>query len=341
MTVPFSALTDPAAGGAKTKVGAYSIDNQVLSSIKKASQSTGVDFGYLMAQAAQESSFQADAKASTSSATGLYQFIDSTWLTMMRSHGAKHGFADLADSIQSDGRGGATVADPNLKKAILELRKDPKVSAVIGAEFALTNKEHLEGELGRKVGSTELYLAHFLGANGATRFLKAIERNAALPAADLMPQAASANRNVFYDRATGQPRTVGDIYQLFARSIENKQAQFGGVQAPAAPEPTAPVAVAQAPSAPAAGGTFAMTRAAPSTTVGNSGADLSGPSLSLLSILALAALDAPDPSGAFGTTGRETEDGRTITSDGRVSRRPKAPGLSDGSAAKRTLDRSI
>src|SRR6185295_18663106 len=108
-----------------------------------------------------ESSFQADAKASTSSATGLYQFLDSTWLNMMRSHGAKHGFADLAERIQTDSRGGITVADPNVKKAILDLRKDPKVSAVIGAEFALTNKEHLEGELGRKVGSTELYLAHF------------------------------------------------------------------------------------------------------------------------------------------------------------------------------------
>src|SRR5262249_55448168 len=97
----------------------------------------------------------------------------------------------------------------------------------------------LEGELGRKVGSTELYLAHFLGANGAGRFLKAIERNAATPAADLLPQAASANRSVFYDRATGQPRTVGDIYQLFARSIETKQTQFadanGGMPKDAAP----------------------------------------------------------------------------------------------------------
>src|ERR1043165_6766087 len=120
MTVPFSALTDLAAqGGKTTKVGGYNIDNAVLHGIKKASQSTGVDFGYLMAQAAQESSFQADAKASTSSATGLYQFLDSTWPSIMQPHGGKHGFADLADRIQADGRGGATVADPSVKKAIL------------------------------------------------------------------------------------------------------------------------------------------------------------------------------------------------------------------------------
>src|SRR5215468_5907726 len=116
MTVPFSGLAEPGTKQAG-KVGGYNIDNAVLTGIKNASKSTGVDFGYLMAQAAQESSFQADAKASTSSATGLYQFLDSTWLSMMRSHGAKHGFADLADRIQSDGRGGATVADPSVKKA--------------------------------------------------------------------------------------------------------------------------------------------------------------------------------------------------------------------------------
>jgi hypothetical protein len=337
MTVPFSGLADPTAGAKTVKVGAYSIDNAVLSSIKKASQSTGVDFGYLMAQAAQESSFQADAKASSSSATGLYQFLDSTWLSMMRTHGAKHGFADLAERIQTDSRGGVTVADPSVKKAILDLRKDPKVSAVIGAEFALSNKEQLEGDLGHKVGSTELYLAHFLGAGGASRFLKAIERNAATPAADLLPQAAAANRNVFYDRATGQPRTVGDIYKLFARSIETKQTQFADAHglAPqdAAPAPSAPTTVAA--STLGAPGPAGFLKSAPSTTSSISGPDISGPSLSLLSILAMAALDAADPSTPFGT--HETADGRTIHSDGRVTRKPQAPGL----ATKPQFDHSI
>src|SRR5258706_2280242 len=215
MTVPFSGLSEPGTNKSG-KAGGYNIDNAVLTGIKQASKSTGVDFGYLMAQAAQESSFQADARATTSSATGLYQFLDSTWLSMMRTHGAKYGFADLASSIQSDGRGGFSVTDASHKQQILDLRKDPKVSAVIGAEFALSNKEHLEGELGRRVGSTELYLAHFLGAGGASRFLKAIERNTSQPAADLLPQAAAANRGVFYDRDTGRARTVRDIYKLFS-----------------------------------------------------------------------------------------------------------------------------
>jgi soluble lytic murein transglycosylase-like protein len=346
MTVPFSGLGDPGATGSKSsKVGNYNIDHAVLSGIKSASKSTGVDFGYLMAQAAQESSFQADARASTSSATGLYQFLDSTWLSMMRTHGAKYGFADMADRIQPDGRGGFAVNDPSQKQKILDLRKDPKVSAVIGAEFALSNKEQLEADLGHKVGSTELYLAHFLGAGGASRFLKGIERNATQPAADLLPQAAEANRAVFYDRTTGRPRTVGDIYQLFANSIESKQSQFAGL-----PEPqpvAAPTTVAVASAAPRHSGAPAVfaSSAPPSTTstlsAGGS-TDRVGASLSLLSILALATLDAPDPTSAL--NGREA-DGRLVHSDGRITRADgsathRDPATSDPTR-KRTLDQSI
>jgi hypothetical protein len=344
MTVPFSGLGDPAANGSKSsKVGGYNIDHAVLTGIKNASKATGVDFGYLMAQAAQESSFQADARAGSSSATGLYQFLDSTWLSMMRSHGAKYGFADLADRIQSDGRGGFSVTDASSKQKILDLRKDPKVSAVIGAEFALSNKETLESELGHKVGSTELYLAHFLGAGGASRFLKAIERNANQPAADLLPQAAQANRTVFYDRDTGRARTVGDIYRMFARSIESKQSQFAGSSDMATGSTT--VAAAGGPSF-HGGGPGAFVHVAPPSNSGafSGGGDLSGgPTLSLMSILALAALDGPDPANALSAHG--TPDGRVIHGDGRVTRPDARAARRDATpldpTAKRTLDQSI
>ena len=344
MTVPFSGLGDPAANGGKSsKVGGYNIDNAVLTGIKNASKATGVDFGYLMAQAAQESSFQADARAGSSSATGLYQFLDSTWLSMMRTHGAKYGFADLAGRIQPDGRGGFAVSDASSKQKILDLRKDPKVSAVIGAEFALSNKETLESELGHKVGSTELYLAHFLGAGGASRFLKAIERNANQPAADLLPQAAQANRAVFYDRDSGRARTVGDIYRMFAHSIESKQSQLGGSVDTGAGGGT--MVAAAGGSSFHGGGPGAFLHTAPPSSAAAFGAsgDLSGgPTLSLMSILALAALDAPDPTNALGA--RETADGRVVHGDGRVTRPDGHAARRDTGVdptAKRTLDQSI
>src|SRR3546814_1987545 len=73
------------------RVGGHQVSYELLSTLKQASSSTGVDFAYLVAQAGQESGFRPDAQASGSSARGLFQFIDSTWLQMVRDHGAKYG----------------------------------------------------------------------------------------------------------------------------------------------------------------------------------------------------------------------------------------------------------
>src|SRR5690242_13509310 len=106
--------------------GGASIDPAVLQGIRQASQATQVDFGFLMAQAAQESGFQADAKAKTSSAAGLYQFVASTWLDMVRLHGAQYGIGDLAAQVTTDAAGRSVVADPAVRARILDLRTDPR-----------------------------------------------------------------------------------------------------------------------------------------------------------------------------------------------------------------------
>ena len=83
------------------------IDPTVVRSIRQASQATSTDFGLLMAQASQESDFRADAKSPTSSATGLFQFVDSTWLDMVQRFGAKYGVGQLAQQIGTDMTGRA------------------------------------------------------------------------------------------------------------------------------------------------------------------------------------------------------------------------------------------
>jgi hypothetical protein len=290
MTVPYTSLANPTRDSGSTKrIGGYEIDDKVLSSIKQASRQTGVDFGYLMAQAAQESSFQPTAQAASSSASGLYQFLESTWLKMVHEHGAEHGLSQFANQITEDSSGNLKVANPEAKRAILDLRKDPHVSAVLGAEFALSNKEELESQLNRKVGSTELYLAHFLGASGATRFLQAIDHNSAQSAASLMPQAAAANRAVFYDHDTGKPRTVGEVYAMFSKSIESKASAFAGSDA-AAVEVASNKPVSSYSSLPS------VQRAAyiePGTA--STGSISSGPSgISLMTLLTLATLSTPE-----------------------------------------------
>lgn len=206
-------------------IGGYNIDRNVLNGVRQASRATGVDFAYLMAQAAQESGFQANAAAPSSSAKGLYQFIDGTWLQMMRDHGAKYGQGELASQIQTGASGVAYVSDPALRQRILNLRNDPRLSAALGAEYARGNKEQIEDALGRPATATDLYMAHFLGGSGATQFLAAIDQNGNRQAADLLPKAAAANPSVFYG-SDGRARTVSEIYSDFQSRIESKAASF-------------------------------------------------------------------------------------------------------------------
>lgn len=208
---------------------------QVLSAIKDASARTGVNFAYLLEQAAAESSFNAKAKARTSSATGLYQFIESTWMNMVRDHGHKHGLGEYADKIDRRGR----VADPGLRREILDLRNDPRKAAAMAAEFASDNERHLRRTVGGDIGPTDLYMAHFLGAGGASSFLNAMKDNPLQPAADLFPSAARANRNVFYDSRTGQPRTLAGVYDIFNRKFQGSES--GAASQPVQMAESAPV----------------------------------------------------------------------------------------------------
>jgi len=190
----------------------------VQSAIAQASQKTGVDFSYLMGQAQIESGMRADAKAGTSSASGLYQFIDQSWLRVMKQHGAEHGMAWASDAISSSG-GRMTVSDPATRRAILNLRNDPQAASLMAAEHASDNKDAIEGALGRDATGTDLYMAHFLGLGGAKSFLGAMQANPNRSAASLFPAAARANRNVFFD-SNGQSRSLGQVYSRFAAKLD-------------------------------------------------------------------------------------------------------------------------
>lgn len=197
----------------------------VQSAIARAAQATGVDFSYLMAQARLESSFDPAAQASTSSAAGLYQFTRSTWLQTLDRHGAAHGLS-WADAAIERGR----IADPALRQQVLDLRHDPDLSSRMAAELARDNRAALLPVLGREPDAAELYLAHFLGAGGAGQFLTALAANPGQSAAALLPEAAAANRAIFFEG--GQPRSVGGVMDL----LRGKVAQaMDGQASPAAP----------------------------------------------------------------------------------------------------------
>lgn len=198
----------------------------VQNAIQLAATRTGIDFNYLLGQAQVESGLNASARAGTSSAAGLYQFIEQSWLGVVKAHGAEHGMGWAADSIRQTGSGRYVVTDPSARQAILNLRNDPTASSLMAAEHASDNKDALAARLDRDVTGTDLYMAHFLGLGGAKKFLAAMDGNADRPAASLFPAAARANRGVFYER-DGSPRSLGEVYQRFAAKLDKGAAVSG------------------------------------------------------------------------------------------------------------------
>lgn len=199
--------------------------------IGRAADATGADFTYLLNQAKSESGLNPYARASTSSAGGLFQFIDQTWLGVLKAHGAEHGYGAAAAAITPRRGGGWTVADPQARQAIFALRNDPQAASLMAGEFAQDNAASLSQSLGREPNHTDLYFAAFLGAQGASRFLKAAEASPDASAAALFPREARVNRGIFYTKS-GAPRSLAQVYALMGNKIGADS------NAPAAPAPS-------------------------------------------------------------------------------------------------------
>lgn len=205
-----------------------SIREAVGAAIERASQATGVDFGFLMRTARRESGYNPGAQAQSSSAAGLFQFVEQTWLGALKKHGAKHGYSAFADLIQTSGDGRLAVAGGDARKTVMALRLDPKASSLMAGELASDNAAYLRGRVGREPTSGELYAAHFLGPKGSGDLIEALQSRPSASAAALFPDAAAANPSIFY--RDGRPASVADIY---ANLTQGQSAAAGAAQAPA------------------------------------------------------------------------------------------------------------
>lgn len=185
----------------------------VIPALRRASTATGVNFNFLVEQARTESSLNPQAHARTSSARGLFQFIDSTWLEVIEKHGAKHGLESAAASIERDARGAPVVPDPARRDAILKLREDPYISGLMAGELAIENAAKLQQQLGRSAKPVEIYMAHFLGAGGAAAFLGGLQQDPDIDASNIVPAAARANQSVFYHE--GKALSLNQVYASF------------------------------------------------------------------------------------------------------------------------------
>lgn len=202
-----------------------SIASRIEQAFQSASTTTGASFEYLVKTAQRESNFDEDAKARTSSASGLFQFIESTWLETMKQSGHKHGLGKYADQIERSPGGRYKVADPAMRREILALRDNAEIASMMAGELTQKNADYLARKLGRQPNEGELYIAHFLGAGGANKLIRLAETQPTLAADRVFSKQARANKPIFYDK--GGARTVAEVYA-------NLVAKHGG------PTPTIP-----------------------------------------------------------------------------------------------------
>ena len=222
-----------------------SVSPSLASVLNAAGDRNDVDFSYLLQTAERESSLDPTAKASTSSATGLFQFTDSTWLQVMKSEGPRLGYQQYANAITQDADGDYVIRDPGLRAKVLALRENPAIAADMAAAFTKSNGDYLKARFGRMPSPGELYIAHFLGPQGAEKMFEAGLQNPDQVAARLFPKEAAANPNIFYDH--GQPRTIREVYKALVAGHQGPSTLDPGYSAQqmASRHPASPVTPGQ------------------------------------------------------------------------------------------------
>jgi len=211
--------------------GPIRIRRHLVDTIVRAGRIVGADPTLLMAVADKESSFATAVQAKTSSATGLFQFIEQTWLGVVDEFGARHGLAAEAQTITRSGRQ-FQVADANERQRILDLRREPYLSALLAAEMLKRDTLRLEKQMGRHLTGGEVYLIHFLGPDAAQSFMATMEQAPTSKAADLLPRPAEANRPIFYAEAGGETKTltVAEVHAKFDAMIKLRLDRYGSVR---------------------------------------------------------------------------------------------------------------
>jgi hypothetical protein len=253
---------------------------RIAGAIKQAAGATGANFEYLLATAKMESDFNPTAGASTSSAHGLYQFIDQTWLGTVKEAGASLGYGQYADAISKSSSGSYSVSDPTARSAIMKLRDDPVVASAMAGILTQSNSFNLTGKIGRRPNDAELYMAHFMGVGGAAKLISNAEDNPRASGAHLFPNAAAANRSIFYD-STGRARSVSEVYSVLTSryaSAANSQATRSAIAAVGGmPSTTAVASAAPAVENATFLQSFPDTRAAAPVTIASASAATNSP----------------------------------------------------------------
>lgn len=184
-----------------TKTGAAGSHGDIKAIIADAATKVGVDPTVMQVIAAQESGLNPNSKAKTSSATGLFQFINSTWKGMTSQYGAKYGLSPSSSPT------------------------DPEANALMGAQLMKVSLDNLKKV---KPNPTPLdgYMSHFLGTGGGPKMTAALEKSPNAPATNFASEGqVKANKSLFY--SNGQPVSVQGLYSKLQSNLVGKAREFG------------------------------------------------------------------------------------------------------------------
>lgn len=141
--------------------------------------------------------------------TGVMQFTDGTFKQLVKDPAVAAALGVTKDMTDEQ---------------VLALRGNPEKAIIAGAILAKQNKAYMEQNIGRPVTDVELYMAHFLGAPEATRFVRSMESNSTAPAAEAFPDAAKMNANVFKGK-DGKALSLAEVYDNISRSFTASTSQ--------------------------------------------------------------------------------------------------------------------
>jgi len=225
----------PAAPVQAPAIQAQANGEPVVDAIRSVAGLSGHSFATLLSQASQESGLDPKARNRKSTATGPFQFVERTWLDLVRRHGSAFGLGDVARKIAVVD-GAPSVRDPAVRKQILALREDPNLSAGMAARHLSEGKERLGKLLGRPVTTIESRIAYIMGTSGAARLINAAEKTPGTLARDVLPSAASANRNLFHDRS-GHALSASAMVGRLTRRMQADEGRFAELEGQE-PEPS-------------------------------------------------------------------------------------------------------
>ncbi len=208
----------------------------IIDALHNASQKTNISFELLVMKAMIESDLGRVTQSKTSSARGVFQYIEPTWIVLMKRYGNRIGYSEYADSIKysAEHKKHMVQSQTISRQDVLDLRENPRIAALIkGYQIQDEVKILAQFKNGARVNATDHYIAHMLGLTMARKFYEFQQTESPIILANLknryFSEAVSLNRSFFYDK-TGNGLNAAQAYQAFHKRMSDKFLQLRTIE---------------------------------------------------------------------------------------------------------------